>query len=135
MLRFVAATLVMFLLSSCSYQPKIADAYVHKNAGEYSTVVVRIKKSVAVNIRDKELYFSMVVVNCQDRANRFPVEPYISGRPATEFKYKVSGEYIDFTGSIPTRILCKYSHPCVFLEGGSYMSGKIKSDIALLVNK
>ena len=132
MLKNAMTLAVVIFLFGCTYEPKIVDAYDHRTTAEESVVVVRVETDVARTIKERELYFSIVVLECQDKSKRFPMEPYIHGHLATEFNYSISDNYVDIYGSIPTQILRQYRTPCVFLEGGGYLGGKIESRAAPL---
>jgi hypothetical protein len=135
MLRYLAASALVVGLLGCSYEPRIADAYVEKSAKDGSVVTVRISSDVAKTIKRKQLYVALVVVDCQNKEDRYPVEAYIDGQRASRFKYLTTSDYVDIKGFIPSQVLNEFGRPCVFLEGGSYMLGRIVSGTVALVKR
>jgi hypothetical protein len=77
----------------------------------------------------------MVVFDCDNESNRFPVEPFISGVKAGQFTFPISPNGVEFTGTIPVSIMHQFRRPCLFLEGGGYVTGRIRSRPALLLKK
>jgi hypothetical protein len=79
-------------------------------------------------IKRWQIYFSLTVINCEGSPQDYPAEPYVAGERATHFKFSVPDDGAEFTGIIPAKVFKEYRRPCVFLEGGSYLLRKIKSD-------
>ena len=72
-------------------------------------------------------------MDCQNYENRFPIEPYIAGKLASQFEFPVTGEFVTAQGTMPAQILIGVSTPCVALQGGSYIFGKLDSTPVSLV--
>jgi hypothetical protein len=87
----------------------------------------------AKTIRDREIYFSIVVVDCRNHENRYPVRPYIAGMRASDFNFPVAGKLATAQGTMPERILADFPNACVALQGGSYIFGRINSTPVPLV--
>ncbi len=87
-----------------------------------------MSKDDAQSIKDREIYFSIVVADCNNLANRFPIEPYISQEPASEFNFPITGDFLIAEGSIPDQDFGGFASPCVSLQGGSYFFGKLESE-------
>jgi hypothetical protein len=134
-LRAGLASVFMLMLSACTFHPNIISASVNQSRGEDATVSVLIRSKDAETIKHREIYFSAVVINCSGIENGYPIEPYIMGEKATQFKFPTSTGIIQITGTIPVRILREYNNPCLFLRGGSYIYGKIASSKVQLVEK
>lgn len=109
------------------------SASVHQKTESEATVLVRVRRQDASTIKQKQFYFSIVVINCKGNPNGYPIEPYIAGEKATHFKFDIPAGNVELTGSIPVKILKEYTEPCVFLQGGGYFTGKISSRPAPLV--
>ena len=115
-----------FLLVGCEFHPRVLSAYAHR-VGDSETIEVTVSSSDAARIKSRQLYFSMVVASCNGARSSFPVEPYIGERRAAEFDFATAGDDVKITGSMPVSIFEKHDRPCVFLQGGSYFGGKLKS--------
>jgi len=99
-----------------------------KGSDEVATVEVVVNSQDAAAIRDREIYFSIVVFDCASSQPSFPVQPHVGERLASSFSFPVTDEPTIFRGSMPQRVLANYSSPCVFLRGGSYFLGRIQSN-------
>jgi hypothetical protein len=133
-LRFRQAGLLLaapLLLCACTFRPAPVSAISYR-AGDYEVVAVNISSADANTIKKRELYFTVVVTECQDGSERYPAESFIGGQRASDFDFSTSGEIIEIVGRVPARIFESYADPCVFLEGGGYLAGKIKSKVAAI---
>lgn len=83
-------------------------------------------------IKNREIYFSIVIIDCKNHENRFPIEPYIAGKPASKFDFPITGQFVTAQGVMPERILVDFPKPCAALQGGSYVFGKLDSTIVPL---
>lgn len=119
-------------MTGCTLHPDLVAAHV-KEGDELGIVEVTVRSSDAKAIKNREIYFSIVVVDCENSQKQFPIQPYVAERLASKFDFPVAGEYVTFHGSVPQRILVDYPRPCVFLRGGSYILGKIESAPVRLV--
>lgn len=120
-------------LVGCTLRPNLAGAYVKKGGDKTEIVEVILAADDAKAIKDREIYLWIVVVDCNNYDNRYPITPYIAGQPASDFKFPVVGQFVTAQGTIPKRILANFPKPCVGLEGGSYFFGKIESTPVPLV--
>jgi len=125
----------LLILSGCTFRPNIISATVSQTSATDATVHVKVARPDAAAIKSKQFYFTIAAVNCEGPANKFPIQPSIGGQPATEFMFPLSGQTVEITGTIPERILHQYTRVCVFLEGGSYFKGKIRSNTVPLMDK
>ena len=125
--------LALASLTGCTARPSVVSAY-SEALGDRQLVRVLLNPDDASLIRDRQLYFSIVLVECSSRDNRFPAEPYIQGKRASNFTFSTTGKHVEFNAEIPQAIFKQYRSPCVFLEGGSYFHGKIKTDPVPLVS-
>jgi hypothetical protein len=125
--------LAIVSLVGCVVRPEIISASVKKGADKTEIVEVVLPVDVAKKIKDREMYFSIVVIDCKDYENRFPIEPYIAGTLASKFEFPVAAEFVTVHGSMPAKILIGFSTPCVALQGGSYIFGKLDSKPVPLV--
>jgi hypothetical protein len=131
MLKRICLVLI-FMTSACTFRPNIISATANTTSASDTTIHVLLRKRDASIIKRRQLYFSIVAVNCKDGTGRFPVDPYIAGQSTSEFEFPLSADPIRISGSIPLKIWSDYRQPCVFLEGGGYFTGKIKSSLAPL---
>jgi hypothetical protein len=113
-------------LSGCQFRPDPLSAISYS---ENQEVVVRVtlRSADAKTIKSRELYFSLKVINCEGQANGYPAQPLIGNQLTPGFDFPIQGDTVDITGRVPARIFAEYSKPCVFLEGGGYFTGTIKS--------
>ena len=125
-LKATFVMIALLALAGCTLRPTLVAAHV-TSGDEGEIVEVIIRASDAMAIKDREMYFSIVVVDCQDNQNRFPVEPYIAEQLAADFDFPIEGELVTVHGSMPGNVLVDIPTPCVLLQGGSYFSGKIES--------
>ena len=115
-------------LSGCQFRPDILSAYSRRADGE-EIVEVMLRAADAKKIKDRELYFSVVVVNCTGEPDPYPAESFIGGERAARFGFETTGNTTVITGRVPGKIFDAYQRPCVFLEGGGYLTGTIKSTV------
>lgn len=118
--------IALIAITGCTLRPNLVAAHVSR-VDETEIVEVILRSSDAQVIKDREIYFSIVVVDCENSQNRFPVQPYVAEQLASNFDFPVEGEFVAVHGSMPRRILVGYPTPCIALQGGSYIFGKIKS--------
>ncbi len=114
-------------LAGCVIRPILISAHVKKGVDSTEVIEIVLPAADATRIKDREIYFSIVVVDCKNFENRFPIEPYIAGRPASQFDFPVAGAFVTALGSMPEHILVAFPTPCVALQGGSYIFGKLDS--------
>lgn len=121
LLGVAASTLI-----GCTLHPDILSAHAYRVDGN-EFIELSLQSRDAYAIKNRQLYFSIVVIECGGGQSRFPMEPYIAGQRAAEFKFPTTGQDVKITGSMPATIFQKYSRPCVLLEGGGYLSGNLIS--------
>jgi hypothetical protein len=123
------------------FEPDVMSASVEGRAASDATVHVRLRSEDVSVIKRQEIYFSLVIVNCGDedlessRRGGYPMEPYIAGQRAAEFKFPLPDGQVDVTGQVPVWLLKQYRQPCVFLEGGNYLGGRMRSKVAPLASR
>lgn len=103
-------------LTSASARIVDANAVVSVPLGQHDVQVVK----------DRELYFSIVVVECADKSKRFPLQPFLGDKRIEGGNFP-SALSATVYGVMPSSNFHRYENPCVFLEGGGYFSGKISS--------
>lgn len=123
---------VSTLLAGCSLNPSIVSAHSEKLVG-HTSVEVLLRQDDAYAIKERQLYFSIVLVDCANSDNQFPAEAYIQGKRASDFSFSTAETYVGFNAEVPDTIFDQYQNPCVFLRGGSYFRGKIRTDAVPLV--
>ena len=117
---------VIFVLSGCQLRPTIVSARARSD-GASEFIELSVNAADAKQIKERQIYFSMDVMECAGGESAFHVVPYVEGQRASEFKYRTTGDLVTFVGTLPSKIFDRYSSPCVHLEGGSYFHGKLKS--------
>lgn len=125
--------IVAVLLTGCMLRPNLVSAHLKKGEDKTEIVEVVLPAGDAKKIRDREIFFSIVLVDCRNHENRFPIEPYIDGRRASKFDFSVAGEFVIVQGEIPNNILSGFPTPCVALQGGSYILGRLDAPPVPLV--
>lgn len=83
-----------FSLTGCVLRPHLVSAQVESGSGSHQVIRVALSKDDAQSIKDREIYFSIVVADCNNLANRFPIEAYISQEPASEFNFPITGDFL-----------------------------------------
>lgn len=126
-------TAVAIFLVGCTIKPALISAKIKDGSTETKFVEVVISADDAEKIKSREIYFWIVLVDCKNYRNRFPIKPYIDGVSASKFGFTTSGKFLAARGEVPTRVLNGFSDPCVTLEGGGYFAGKIESEVVPLV--
>ena len=126
--KFSFLGIAVLAFTGCTTQPKLIAATVEHSGGT-QIVNVTLRAADARLIKSRELYFSIVVFDCKNPDHGLPIEPYVSGQLATRFKFPIEGEFVTVRGSIPSDMHLDFKPACVFLEGGGYLFGKLKSDV------
>ena len=124
--RTVAIAAGTVVLIGCTFRPVPASAYSARVQDE-ERVTVNLHASDARTIENRQLYFYVIVGDCNDPTKGFPAEPYIDGQRASEFKFSTADSVVAVESRVPARIFNGYRSPCAFLQGGGYFTGKIKS--------
>ena len=114
-------------LVGCELNPRILSARSHPAGGD-EVVQVSLRRQDAARIKNRQLYFRLVVGNCADESDGYPAEAYIGGQRASEFAFSTDSESVQVVGRVPSRIFDAYRRPCVYLRGGGYLTGTIESD-------
>lgn len=123
----IPACALALVLTACTHTAKPTSAnarIVDTNA----VVEVALDQRDVQVIKDRELYFSIVVVECGDGSKKFPLQPFLDGRRVEggNFLGAISATVY---GTMPISKFQRYEKPCVFLEGGGYFSGKLSSPL------
>ena len=118
----------VLVCAGCQLEPQLLSAS-SRTSGSDQIVTVTIQAADAAAIKRRQLYTWLVVASCDNPSDKFPSEPSIAGHRVPEFRFPVSGETADLVSRVPTKIYSQFQHPCAFLEGGGYFTGKIKSSL------
>lgn len=114
-------------MAACT-KVQILDASYAIDGNQVAKLSIKLKKDDLKMILDREYYFSIKVIECNDKnVAGYPIEPYVDGRRASSFNFSVRDPAI-IQGSLPSSILDDYSKPCVTVSGGGYVTGKLKSN-------
>ncbi|QLC21223.1 hypothetical protein HFP51_02885 [Parasphingopyxis sp. CP4] len=122
---FFAASMV----AGCQISPTIKSANITQTDSATHQVTFLVEQEDASRISRGEYYFSFVVIDCEDHSNPYPVEPFVNGRRASEFGYSNPERDVLFTGTIPAHIVSEYRELCGSISGGSYLFGRVDSEI------
>jgi hypothetical protein len=125
--KFSLFGIAILAFTGCTLRPDLIDASVLRS-GESEIVDVTVRAADARLIKRRELYFSIVVFECKNHDKRLPLEPYVSGQPVSRFGFPIEGESVTIRGSIPRDALSDCQTPCVLLQGGGYVFGKLESE-------
>ena len=134
--RLLSVALVgsMIALSGCQFRPALVSAVAY-NDKEDVVVQVALRPSDATTINRRELYARLTVVNCDGSGSRFPADPPIEGGHIPGVSTVAQGDMVQIIGRVPAWIYAKYSNPCVYLDGGGYFSGTLKSTVVPIVRQ
>jgi hypothetical protein len=119
----LVATIVV--TAGCQIHSRISSA-VALESGDDVVVEVDIPRTDAEEIKNGEIYFSLVIVDCHHVDGGFPAEPFSEGRRMSDFKFSVDRD-LKITGRVPSHIFNEIDSPCVLLRGGSYLGGRLLS--------
>ncbi|RYG94977.1 MAG: hypothetical protein EON58_15155 [Alphaproteobacteria bacterium] len=119
-------------LSGCQFRPDPLSA-VSFSDNKDVVVKVSVRSADAKIIKQRELYFSLTVINCNGSGNGFPAQPSIGGELVPGFDFPIDGDVVQITGQVPAHIFAQYNEPCVLLKGGGYLTGTIKSSVVPIV--
>lgn len=122
-----AACAVTLALSACTHTAKPISATAHV-IGENAIVEVALDQRDVQAIKDRELYFSIVVVECADKSKDWPLQPYLDGRMIEGGNFP-SAKGATVYGTMPVKGFQEYMKPCVSLEGGGYFTGNLSSTL------
>ena len=125
---------LLLFTSGCQFQPHLLAATA-SNDNEQVEVQVTLRAADAETIKRRELYVRATLVNCNSAARGFPADPPIEGGRIPGHDGPLHGSTAQITVRVPANIYARYSEPCVFLNGGGYFSGTIKSSKVPIVLK
>lgn len=129
MLRRIAFIFPALLLVGCSGKTVIKNAWVANASEGDSAIHVEISSKDAEFIKRNQVYFSIVLNECSGEGKRFPMEPMIGGKRASDFDFGISSDsVVDFVAIGPSWAIKNYHNPCVTLEGGGYAGARLKSN-------
>lgn len=94
---------------------------------DQAIIEVVLRSADGLKIKQREMYFSIVLLDCGNNKRRFPIVPYVAGERASSFSFPVEEESLRISGKVPMRILRDFPSPCIRLEGGSYVFGRLES--------
>ena len=121
-------------LSCCEFRPPLLSAVAY-DGKEDVVIHATLRSSDAATIKRRELYARLTVVNCDGSGDRFPTDPPIEGGRIPGHGTAAQGGTVQITGRVPAWIYAKYPKPCVYLEGGGYFSGTVKSGMVPVVRQ
>ncbi|WP_197412416.1 hypothetical protein [Novosphingobium sp. Fuku2-ISO-50] len=134
MLRLIMLVVSALILSGCSNNATIRNAWAEKSQGNNVIIHVGISANDAEFIKRNQVYFSIVLNECSGNGKRFPMEPMIGGKRASDFDFNISNRSeTDVVAVGPAWVIKGYHEPCVLLEGGGYVGARLKSKQAPLV--
>ena len=122
------ALIMMLIVVGCQLEPTLLAAQ-SRIDGTEQVVTVTIRASDAQTIKRRQLYTWLVLANCSGPPEKFPSEPSIAGHRVPDFRFPVTGKTVDLVARVPTAIYVRYEHPCAYLEGGGYFTGKVRSPL------
>jgi hypothetical protein len=131
LIKCLLAGAASILVIGCTVRPNLVSAKAKKE-DEMQIIEVVLSANDAKKIREREIYFSIVVVDCNNLEKRFPISPFIAGKPISKFNFPVVGQFVTAQGEAPNRILADFPKACVILQGGSYFFSKIESTVVPL---
>ncbi len=132
MIKPVVLAALALSLSGCQFRPEplAATAYNEKDEVE---VHLTLRAAHALTITRRELYARLTLINCDGSGRGFPASPPIEGGRIPGNSTLPQDGTVQITARVPTRIYAQYTKPCVFLNGGGYFTGTIKSGMVPIV--
>lgn len=129
MLKRITFVISALLLSGCSATATIKNAWIGSSPDGYAVIHVEITAKDVELIRRNQIYFSVVLNECSGQGKRFPMEPMIQGKRASDFDFEISNvAVVDVVATGPFEVIKGYREPCVMLEGGGYAGARLKSN-------
>jgi len=119
-------------LSGCQFRPEPLSATAY-NDKEEVVVQLTLRATDALTITRRELYARLTLINCDGSGGGFPAGPPIEGGRIPGYGTPPQDGTVQITARVPTRIYAQYAEPCVFLNGGGYFTGTIKSGMVPIV--
>lgn len=126
MLRLLSCAALCLTLCACTSSVRLEGATAVEKGQDSVLVTVHMDESDVSDLSAAEYYYSLVIVDCETGIEIYPIRPFVGEIPASRFS-KSNNDKV--SGTIPKRIFLTAKSPCVFLRGGSYFSGKIKSNV------
>ena len=123
----ITACTFALILTACTYTADLTSVGA-RIVDENAVVEVPLNQRDVQVIKDRELYFSIVVVECADKSKKFPLQPFLEGEMIEGGKFP-SVKPVTVYGTMPVGNFQRYEKPCVYLEGGGYFSGKLSSPL------
>lgn len=123
----ITACAFALVLTACTHTADLTSASARIVDANAVVEVALDQRDVQV-IKDRELYFSIVVVECADKSKKFPLQPFLDGKRIEGGNFP-SAIPATVYGTMPVSNFQRYEKPCVFLEGGGYFSGKLSSPL------
>lgn len=119
MLKWWLASAAPFFLWGCSESATIRSAWMDALSDNDIEVHTIISAKDAAFIKQNQIYFSVVVNECTGKGKRFPMEPMIANRKASDFDFDVTdARAVEVIAAGPVRVIKGYRTPCGTLEGG-----------------
>lgn len=123
----IAACAVALALSACTHTANPISASTHITGGNAVVEVALDQRDVQL-IKDQELYFSIVVVECADKSKSWPLQPYFDGKMIEGGNFPVAKGATVY-GTMPIKGFQEFEKPCITLEGGGYFTGNLSSPL------
>ncbi len=123
----ITACTSALILTACAHTVDLTSASARIVDANAVVEVALDQRDVQV-IKDRELYFSIVVVECADKSKKFPLQPFLEGKRLDGGNFPIAKSATVY-GTMPISNFQRYEKPCIFLEGGGYFSGKLSSPL------
>lgn len=123
----ITACMSALILTACAHTVDLTSASARIVDANAVVEVALDQRDVQV-IKDRQLYFSIVVVECVDESKKFPLQPFLDGKRLEGGNFPVAKSATVY-GTMPISNFQRYEKPCIFLEGGGYFSGKLSSPL------
>lgn len=136
MLKRITFIFPLLLLAGCSGEAVIKNAWIIDASKGNSAIHVEISSKDAEFIKRNQIYFSIVLNECSGEGTRFPLEPTIGGKRASDFDFDILNDsMVEFVAIGPSWAIKNYRDPCVTLEGGGYAGARLISNQAPLTTR
>jgi hypothetical protein len=127
------------VLSACASRVtiNIMSAYADIHASESRReIYAQFGVSDIMKLVEREVYSHIIVFDCDDNPNRYPIQPFLNNIITEDFegmrkelRGKAKNATITLHGSILDSFITSLVHACAKMEGGSYSGIELTSNV------
>src|SRR5688500_18930398 len=89
--------------AGCQVRPELLTAR-SLRAGNEEVIQLTLRSQDAKKIKNRQLYFYLLVTECEGTRDLYAADPYIGGQRAVEFRFATSGASVTVVGRVPADV-------------------------------